>query len=62
MPLEHRLDDAALHTPPAAVNQPHLAQAGLMRRAHVFLDHRRHVAWNKGVQVEGALNRYSMDH
>ena len=37
--LQRRLDDAALHPFAAAVYQPHLAQAGLVRRSDVFLDH-----------------------
>jgi len=56
MPLQGRLDDAALHAGAAPVNQPHLAQAGLVRRVDVFLDDRLDVARLEGVEVEGAFD------
>ena len=55
MPLEGGLDDAALHAGAAAVNQPHLAQAGLVRGLDVLLDDRPDVARMEGVEVERAF-------
>ena len=44
MPLQRLLHDAALDAFAAAVNQADLAQSGLVRRVHVFFDHRLDVA------------------
>ena len=52
MPFERLLHDAALNSFAAAVDQTHLAQAGLVRRVDVVLDHRLDVAWQEGVQIE----------
>ena len=38
VPLERRLYDAALHAPPASVNQPHLTQTGFRRGVDVLGD------------------------
>ena len=60
MPLECRLDDAALHASAAAVNQSYLAQAGLLGGADVFVDDRRDVSSGEGMQVECVLDRNAM--
>ena len=57
MPLERLLHDAALNALAAAVNQPDLAQAGLVRGVDVFLDHRRDVARRERVEVEMIFDR-----
>jgi hypothetical protein len=60
VPLQGGLDDAALHAGAAAVNQPHFAQAGLVRGLDVLLDDGPDVARVEGVKVEGALDRDSV--
>ena len=57
MTIEHLLHDPALNALAAAMNQPHLAQAGVMCRRHILLDDRRHVARGERMQVERVLNR-----
>ena len=54
MPLERGLDDSALDTSTAAVNQPHLAQACRCRRGDVLLDHRSNASCNL-VSIESGL-------
>ena len=56
VPLERRLDDAALHAGAAAVNEPHLAQAGLVRGGDVLLDDGLDVPRVEGVKVERAFD------
>ena len=46
----------------AAVDQPHLSQARFVRGAHVFVDHRCHIARGKGVQIEDGLDRETVGH
>lgn len=62
MPLERVLDDPALDASAAAVDQPDLPQARFVRRAHVFVDHRCHIARGKGVQIEDGLNWETVGH
>ena len=62
MPLERVLDDPALDASAAAVDQPDLPQARFVRRAHVFVDHRCHIARGKGVQIEDGLDRETVGH
>jgi hypothetical protein len=57
VPLERRLHDAALHAPPAPVNQPHLAQTGFNRGVDVIGDDTRDVARRERVKIQLALNR-----
>jgi hypothetical protein len=55
------LDDGALDPFAAAVNQPHFPKTSVVRRSHVFLDHRRDVPRLEGVKVQGILDRNAMD-
>jgi hypothetical protein len=57
MTLERLLDDGALDAAAAAMDQPELAEAALVRGAHVLVDHRWNVARREGVQIELRLNR-----
>ena len=57
VPLERLLHDAALNPFPAAVNQPHFAQTGVMRGANIFVDDRCDVLGQKGVKVERVFDR-----
>jgi hypothetical protein len=52
MVLERLLDDPALNTFAASVNQPHFAKAGFMRGADVLDDDRRNVARRERVKIE----------
>ena len=52
MLLEHGLHDRALRAAAASVNQAKLPQAGLVRGAHVLVDHGRDVAWGESVEIE----------
>jgi hypothetical protein len=56
MPLECRLNHAALHSPAAAMNDSDLAQAAGMGFGHVFLDDRDHISRAEGVKVEQAVD------
>jgi hypothetical protein len=60
--LERLLDDAALDAFAAPVNQPYLAQPGLMRGAHVLLDHGLDVARGEGMEIESVFDRYVPGH
>ena len=62
MGRKHTLHDGALHALAAAVNQPDLAQPGLVGRVDVFLDDRRDVARGERVQVERAFDGNVMSH
>jgi hypothetical protein len=57
MALERLLDDAALDACAAAVNQPHFAKSGFMRRSDVLDDDRPHVARREGVKIERVFDR-----
>ena len=57
MAVERRLHDAALHAAAAAVDEAHLAQAGLGRGVDVLVDHRRDIARRERVQVELGFDR-----
>ena len=52
VPFEHLLDDAALHTLPTAVDEPHFAQPGGVCFVDVLFDHRRDVSRGESVEVE----------
>ena len=52
MVLERLLDDAALNTFAASVNQPHLAQAGFVRGADVLDDDRCDVARRERMEID----------
>ena len=52
MVLERLLDDPALNTFAASVNQPHLAKAGFMRGADVLDDDRRNIARRERVKID----------
>ena len=56
MPLQGLLDDAALHACPAAVDEPHLAQAGGVCFVQILFDDGRDVARREGMKVEGAFD------
>src|SRR4029453_4520692 len=57
VPLEHRLNDAALNASPATVNQPHFAQTGLSRGVDVVGDDARDIARRERVQIELGFDR-----
>jgi hypothetical protein len=59
MVLERLLDDPALNTFAASVNQPHFAKAGFMRGADVLDDDRRHVARRERVEIDRVFDRNS---
>ena len=54
--LERGLHDAALHACAAPVNQPHFAQATLVRGSDVLADDRGDVARGEGVEIELRFN------
>ena len=58
--LERLLHDAALNAFAPAVNQPHLAQPGLVGGVHVFLDDGLDVARRERVKIERVLDRNAM--
>jgi hypothetical protein len=57
MVFQRLLNDAALHTLAASVNQPHLCQASLVRGGDVLDDDRRDIAWREGMKVERTFDR-----
>ena len=57
MGVERPLNHRALHTLTAAVDQPHLAKARLVRRAHVLLHNVHDITRCEGVQVEKIFDR-----
>ena len=57
VPVEYLLDDGALHSLPAAVDEPHLAEPGGVCFIDVLLDHRGDVSRGECVKVEAALDR-----
>ena len=52
MIFQRLLDDAALNTLAASVNQAHLSEAGFVCGGDVLGDDRRDVARREGMQVE----------
>jgi hypothetical protein len=52
VPLKGLLNDAALHTCSAAMDEPDLTQAGGVSLVQILLDDGRDVAGRKGVEVE----------
>ena len=60
--FERLLHDAALHALATAVNEPYFPQARLVRGVQIFLDHRRDIARQEGVQIQRWLYGYSMGH
>ena len=56
VPLEHSLDDAALHPHAASMDQPDLAESGGVRFVEVLCDNRRDISRGEGVEVEGPFN------
>ena len=62
MPLECLLHDAALDALAAAVNQPDLAQARLVRGVHLLLDDRLDIARREGVEIEERLDGDVVSH
>ena len=62
MVLEGRLDDAALDAAAAAVDEAHLAQAGVVRGVEVIAHDRGDIFRTKRVQVDLGLDRQAMDH
>ena len=57
MTFEGLLHNAALHSNPTAVDEPHFVQAGGVRFGHVLLNHGRDVSWREGVQIEQTVDR-----
>ena len=57
MPFECLLHDAALHALAAAVNQPHLTEARVMRRGDVFVDDGGDVARIESVKIDRVFDR-----
>jgi hypothetical protein len=62
VPIEHGLDNAPLHAPTAAMNQPDFPEAGSRRLIQVLVNHRRNVAWRECVQIQRRRNRNSEGH
>jgi hypothetical protein len=56
VPLEHSPHDSPLHTDTASVNESNLCQSSRVRFVEVLFDHRRHVAWGEGVEIEGPVD------
>jgi hypothetical protein len=54
------VDPRSLNPNPAPVYQPDVPQPGLVRRAHVFVHHRRDIARQESVQVERLFDRNPM--
>ena len=57
MTLEHGLNNPALDAASAAVNQPHVPEAGCGRGVDVLGHDRRDVARREGVEIDFALDR-----
>jgi hypothetical protein len=57
VPFQGLLHDAALHPRPAAMDEPHLMQAGGVCLVHVLFDDGGDVAGRKGVKVEVPFDR-----
>jgi len=57
MALERRLNDPALHAAPAAVDQPHFAQALFRCRVDIVRDDVGDVARRERMQIQLALDR-----
>ncbi len=57
MAFQGLLHDAALHPCPAAMDEPHLPQAGRVSLVEVLFDDGRDVAGCKGVKVEVSFDR-----
>ena len=57
VPFQGLLHDAALHPCPAAMDEPHLMQAGGVSLVQVLFDDGRDVAGRKGVKVEVPFDR-----
>jgi hypothetical protein len=55
--IEHGLNDPALYTAPASVDQPHLAQARRRGGIDVIGDDVRNVARRERVQIELVFDR-----
>jgi hypothetical protein len=56
MPFERLLDDAALNTHAAAMDEPHVAQTGGVCFIQILFDDGRDVAWGKGMKVEDTVD------
>ena len=56
MAFEHCLDDAALHSGAAAVDEADLGHAGPGRSSDILFDDRFHVAWRKGVEIKHPID------
>src|SRR5436309_1076037 len=52
MAIERRLNDAALNTAAAAMDEPYLYESGFGRALHVLLDNRGYVLRSERVQIE----------
>jgi hypothetical protein len=62
VPFECRLYYSPLHTGPASVNHPHLAEASVDRGMDILLDDRFHIPRRKGMQIEHAIDRELVCH
>jgi len=59
MSIEHRLDETSLHTSASAVDQPDLAEPGVMGGPQVLVDDRSDVGWCERMQVQRSLDRHA---
>ena len=62
MTIECDLDDVALDALTPSVDDPEVAQSGLVCRADVFVDDRGDVARGKRVKIELRLDRDPVHH
>ena len=56
VPLQALLDEASLHSRPAAMDEPHHVQPGRVSIVQVLFHDRRDVAGREGMQVELAFD------
>lgn len=62
MLFERLLDDAALHTFAASVNQPDLLEPCFVSGGHILVNDGLDVAWRERVKVERVFDRDAMGH
>ena len=54
---EQPLDGGSLHAPPAAVDQPDVVKARIVRGLQVLIDHGQDVTRRKCMQIDTVLDR-----
>jgi hypothetical protein len=62
MPLQHRLDDTALHALSTPVHEPHFAEAGVVRGPDVLGHDVGDVARLERVEIEKPVDRMDERH